>query len=413
MAFPRMNNISFWVQPMRQTLQVFSALVEQGPGVGWTARIYGQDCVNSFQKIPLDAGTSFVAQLYEIANRGVTLLCDRQVKRPLSLYFKKIEGQSAWEGFFEFYYSPMYMDSFKIQSMHGFCAVHAQKQQHLPSHQRLNVGHPDGFAHWLAGQVDGNGTFHFRQNRNGSIDFTFKVSQSNYNLKQLAYLKKKLKCGSITPAGKNQSQYRIRDPVILYFFLIPLFETTEFMTDKKSFDYLQFKKALKVYIEWQQGVFSKDIRDSLLSSLKNTSRSSNYSAPWKNYRNSPKTVPNKGWIQGFTEAEGSFYLVKKSQTRIVHGAGWIQNHEKQLLENLRERWNIKRKVKLHKNKKAWLLDTTARSAVEVLINFFENQMKGIKAVEVRKWARSFRKHRGNYRKLEKLQREIRKAKKFI
>lgn len=37
MAFPRMNNISFWVLPMRQTLQVFSALVEQGPGVGWTA----------------------------------------------------------------------------------------------------------------------------------------------------------------------------------------------------------------------------------------------------------------------------------------------------------------------------------------------------------------------------------------
>lgn len=37
MAFPRMNNISFWVLPARQTLQVFSALVEQGPGVGWTA----------------------------------------------------------------------------------------------------------------------------------------------------------------------------------------------------------------------------------------------------------------------------------------------------------------------------------------------------------------------------------------
>lgn len=37
MAFPRMNNISFWVQPARLTLQVFSALVEQGPGVGWTA----------------------------------------------------------------------------------------------------------------------------------------------------------------------------------------------------------------------------------------------------------------------------------------------------------------------------------------------------------------------------------------
>lgn len=37
MAFPRMNNISFWVLPRRLTLQVLSAQVEQGPGVGWTA----------------------------------------------------------------------------------------------------------------------------------------------------------------------------------------------------------------------------------------------------------------------------------------------------------------------------------------------------------------------------------------
>ena len=34
MAFPRMNNISFWVQPMRQTQLIFSALVEQGPEQG-------------------------------------------------------------------------------------------------------------------------------------------------------------------------------------------------------------------------------------------------------------------------------------------------------------------------------------------------------------------------------------------
>lgn len=37
MAFPRMNNISFWVLPMSMTLLQQSALVEQGPGVGWTA----------------------------------------------------------------------------------------------------------------------------------------------------------------------------------------------------------------------------------------------------------------------------------------------------------------------------------------------------------------------------------------
>ncbi|KAF8054280.1 hypothetical protein HT031_007084 (mitochondrion) [Scenedesmus sp. PABB004] len=37
MAFPRMNNISFWVLPMGLLLLLLSALVEQGPGVGWTA----------------------------------------------------------------------------------------------------------------------------------------------------------------------------------------------------------------------------------------------------------------------------------------------------------------------------------------------------------------------------------------
>ncbi len=37
MAFPRMNNISFWVLPMGMILLLLSALVEQGPGVGWTA----------------------------------------------------------------------------------------------------------------------------------------------------------------------------------------------------------------------------------------------------------------------------------------------------------------------------------------------------------------------------------------
>lgn len=37
MAFPRMNNISFWVLPAGLTLLQLSALVEQGPGVGWTA----------------------------------------------------------------------------------------------------------------------------------------------------------------------------------------------------------------------------------------------------------------------------------------------------------------------------------------------------------------------------------------
>lgn len=38
MAFPRMNNISFWMLPSSLTLLLLSSLVEQGPGIGWTAK---------------------------------------------------------------------------------------------------------------------------------------------------------------------------------------------------------------------------------------------------------------------------------------------------------------------------------------------------------------------------------------
>ena len=36
MAFPRLNNISFWLLPPSLILLLASALVEQGPGTGWT-----------------------------------------------------------------------------------------------------------------------------------------------------------------------------------------------------------------------------------------------------------------------------------------------------------------------------------------------------------------------------------------
>jgi cytochrome c oxidase subunit 1 len=36
MAFPRLNNISFWLNPAALTMLLLAALVEQGPGTGWT-----------------------------------------------------------------------------------------------------------------------------------------------------------------------------------------------------------------------------------------------------------------------------------------------------------------------------------------------------------------------------------------
>jgi len=108
------------------------------------------------------------------------MLCNKQVKTFLLM------RQSAWEGTPTGYFCctgriPSWYNKRKAFCTYKQSAMHAEKLQHLPSHQRLNVGHPDGFAHWLAGLVDGDGTFFFTQKKNGAWDFCFKVAQSNYN----------------------------------------------------------------------------------------------------------------------------------------------------------------------------------------------------------------------------------------
>lgn len=383
--------------PSSLCLLLLSSLVEQGPGIGWTAK--KQDCsqsyVNSFKEIQLDAGTTFLKQ------------------KNTYFWYKTVKifsamGQSAWEN--NKFYSTKSTHIAKHDKL-------AQIYQNLPSHQRLNVGHPDGFEHWFTGLVDGDGTFFFRQNKNGSWDFSFKLAQSNYNLKLLGYIKNKLKTGSITPAGKNMSQYIIRNPQILLYFLIPLFDKSIFITESKAYDYYKFKKALHVYDQWQQQYISTAERNQLLTNIKNTPKPEGFvAAKWKNILQSNQldlnTTPTKGWILGFTEAEGSFYLVQKEPGIIVHGAGWIQANEKNLLELVRARLNIKAKVKLHVKQKCWMLDTTSSMDVQNLIIFFEGKLKGIKAVEVRKWARSFRKDRGNFAKLCMLQKSLKKNKKL-
>ena len=92
---------------------------------------------------------------------------------------------------------------------------------------------------------------------------------------------------------------------------------------------------------------------------------------------------------------------------MVHGAGWIQNSEKNLLELLRQRFKIVQKAKHHVKKKAWLLDTTQSGAVEALIDFFNGKFKGMKAVEFSMWARVYRKHKGDFVTLNKIQKQQR------
>ena len=303
--------------------------------------------------------------------------------------------------------------------------AHALNRWQMPSLQRLNVGHPDGFINWFVGLIDGAGIFFFSKSQKGTWGFCLKISQSNYNVKLLAYLKKKLQCGSVKYKGRGNrlAEYSLRKPHLLHFFLLLFLNSktgalqlseNPFLTRKKAWQFFCFKKALEIYIQAQMNVISLPDRDVLLAGIKEQSLSIPTYFQIKHPQNK-KSYPHLGWLIGFTEAEGSFYLKMKKANCLLHAVSWAQKDEEELLDTIRYKLQIKAKIS-EKRKISFVsrvptLITTSAKTIEKLIPFFEGKMKGMKAIEVRKWARCFRKARGNYEALYKLRHQLQQAKK--
>src|ERR1700754_1260158 len=99
------------------------------------------------------------------------------------------------------------------------------------THQRLNVEHPsiltnnitkqainqnkELFYQWLVGFTDGDGTFSIAY-QNGKWSLAFKLSQQEYNMRLLHFIKRQLGVGNINKETKTKMvSYRIRDRKIL------------------------------------------------------------------------------------------------------------------------------------------------------------------------------------------------------
>jgi hypothetical protein len=86
---------------------------------------------------------------------------------------------------------------------------------------------------------------------------------------------------------------------------------------------------------------------------------------------------------GFIEAEGSFYLVNKTSTRVVHGFALTQKLDKIVLYAIGIILHIKTAVRYKELHDHYILDTTNSRAIENIIDFFKNTMKGVKSLEYR------------------------------
>jgi hypothetical protein len=138
--------------------------------------------------------------------------------------------------------------------------------------------------------------------------------------------------------------------------------------------------------------------------------SSDYISPaWEKVNNlvsntyEANMVMSKAWLIGFTEAEGSFYLVNKTDFRIVHGFEIIKKLDLTVLSAIGYILGIK----TYSKKTYYTVVTTNSRSVENIINYYNNTMKGMKSLEFKVWARSYVKHKGNFTKLNEIRNKIR------
>lgn len=114
----------------------------------------------------------------------------------------------------------------------------------------------------------------------------------------------------------------------------------------------------------------------------------------------------KPWLIGFTEAEGSFYLVKKSESRLVHAFEITQKLDEIVLLAIKYILHISTKVH-YKKAGYYTIVTTNSRAIENIIIYYKNTMKGMKSVEYRIWSRSYVKNKGNFIALNKIREKVR------
>lgn len=388
--FPRLNNISFWLLPPSLALLVASSVVEQGAGTGWTVL--------------------WICCLYMVTyGLGNSTRCGKYLLR-LGLLIH-LEGPLLGLWSLIWIYTIRVVQMFlvpgyyvRMLSTRGQSACRTNGPKVL--HQRLNVEHPSSswFCQWLVGVTDGDGTFSISKQEN-SWNLVFKIGQSSYNLRLLYYIKRMLGVGHVSvEKGSDMASFRIRDRKQLARVIFPIFDQFPLLTTKQ-FYYDRLKKA---YCILEDDTLSKIEKDQRMEDLLLIKPTADYLSPvWAGVAlplsaEDVKRIVTDPWLVGFTEAEGSFYLViKEKGLRIVHAFGISQKLDWLVLEAIRIRLGIATKV-VHKNKRFHLLDTTNSRAIVNIGEFFNGKMKGMKAVEFKIWLRS-QKHKGNYSKLESIQ----------
>lgn len=410
-----------------------SSLVESGPGTGWTVKnklsYYSDIILNKLYSMRetlklgckcslfitisiIDKVTNLIILLLLLVNATVEKML--QTRRLSAWLIKNFSHQrlnvehliaklceSTENSLIEKITAPLAQSQSSSHTKDKISSLRVNKTTFLENKEI--------FSQWLVGFTDGDGTFSIaRQNEKWALEF--RLAQSTYNLRLLHFVKNQLGVGTIyVEKDGNMAYFRIRDRKVLESVIFPIFDKYPLLTSKQ-FNYLKFKEA---YAILSDTTLSKTDKVTLMSNIVNSKLPAEYISPiWSTINNkvsdhaSASLVMSKAWLIGFTEAEGSFYLVAKSSTRLVHAFEITQKLDEIVLNSIRHLLGISTKVQF---KKAghFSLSTTNSRAIENLIKYFHNTMRGMKSLEYRIWARSYNKHKGDFKSLDSIRNQMR------
>jgi hypothetical protein len=270
------------------------------------------------------------------------------------------------------------------------------------------------FNNWLVGFTDGDGMFYFDKTKKNSWTFSFQIQQNSYNLRSLIFIKSKLHFGKISIDTKNKTAvYRVRNKKHLRKSILPIFGKNRLLT-KKYFKYECFRNALLVD---QNLYLSKKEKEILLSNIKIKSNKmpNDYKSPVWNLlkkplknatKNSVSKILKKPWLIGFTEAEGSFYIVQKSSKHLLHAFEITQKSNFIVLQAIATILELTAK----KKNRYFNAVTTNSKSIKKIINYFYNELKSMKALEFKIWSKSFNKKQKNFKYLLQVQNKMQKLK---
>ncbi len=508
MSFPRINSIGFWLLPMGLVCLVTSTLVESGAGTGWTVMICSSKMLFDAWKIIyylLIFILNYIYKLLYVKTFNIINLYACIIINILNILIIKI-----FKIFNKIMYQRLHLINsiYLINKLNWRCVYHNNDKlkitrwnniQRLIYNNKLNIIQNKrkylinkinnisfNINEWLVGITDGDGTFNVYTNiNNKKIIFTYKISLIKKNEQLLYKIKDYLKVGTIS-VHNNIVSFIVRDKKQLINVIIPIFDKNILLTSKR-YNYLKFKECLlisnnikinqidkiniinKIKIKNIPINYISDAWDSILLWASNISINlsesiyNNKLMINKDFIIKVGKIMTKSWLIGFIEAEGSFYITKKSNNNLInnnrdtdiaknlirycHAFGISQKLDILVLFTIKCLLKINSQVQLrspsgtinHNNTPAqdrmsgagipfaqfncaagtyYKLETTNKYNIKYIIEYFRyNDHKtiflGIKSFEFKVWSRTYNKHKSNYDILFKTQNLIRRYRKNI